>query len=130
MRNVMAKKDNLFDRQTGIFNADDSMHTKKNAKINAKSSMPRLEVRGKSKMLSNKAFAIGRDKSNQLIVADPKVSRYHAIVTFENDVAYIKDTDSANGTYINNKKIPPGKKIKLNNGDKIKVGTTVIVFYR
>lgn len=120
----------LFHQETGIFSADDDMGTLKNAKINASSGAPRLEVRGQSKSLSNKAISIGRDKSNQLIIADTKVSRYHAIVSFENEEAYIKDTDSSNGTFINGKQIDPGRKIKLNNGDKIKVGNTVIIFYR
>ena len=120
----------IFHQETGIFNANDDMSTLKNAKINATSGTPRLEVRGQSKNLSNKAISIGRDKSNQLIIADTKVSRYHAIVSFENDEAYIKDTDSSNGTFINGKQIERGRKIKLNNGDKIKVGNTVIVFYR
>ena len=124
------KKDELFNQETAKYTSKESMETKKTAGINAKSSMPRLEVRGQSKALSNKAFSIGREKSNQLIVADPKVSRYHALVTFENDEAYIKDTHSANGTYVNNKLIIPGKKVKLTNKDKIKVGTTVITFYR
>ncbi len=123
-------KGNLFEEETSIFNSDEDRKTKKIANINAKLSVPRLEVRGESKALSNKAFGIGRDKSNQLIVADSKVSRYHALVTLENEEAYIKDTDSANGTYINNKKLSPGEKVKLNNGDKIKVGRTVIRFYR
>jgi len=119
----------FFNEDTKEYHSDSDMHTIKSAKINAKSSYPRLEVRGQSKILSNKAFSIGRDKSNQLIIADSKVSRYHAIVTFENNIAYIKDTDSINGTYINGKQIPSGKKIKLTNGDKIKVGSTVIIFY-
>jgi pSer/pThr/pTyr-binding forkhead associated (FHA) protein len=119
----------LFHQDTGVFQCDEDMATMKNAKIDAKSSMPRLEVRGQSKLLSNKVISIGRDKSNQLIIADKNVSRFHAIVNFENDVAYIKDTNSTNGTYINDKQIPTCKKIKLNNGDKIKVGNTVILFY-
>ena len=122
--------DNIFNQQTGRFKINEDTETQKRAKINAKSSLPRLEVRGQYKTLSNKAFGIGRDKSNQLIIADTKVSRYHAFITFEDDEAYIKDTDSANGTYINDVRIPSGKKIKLKNGDKIKLGTTVIGFTR
>ena len=71
-------KDDLFQQDTSKFYSDEERKTKKIAKINAQSGMPRLEVRGESKALSNKAFGIGRDKTNQLIIADPKVSRYHA----------------------------------------------------
>lgn len=122
-------KENLFNQETEQFKSDDDLKTIKNAKIDARSSRPRLEVRGESKLLSNKAFSIGRDKTNNIIIADPKVSKFHAVVTFENGDAYIKDTDSTNGTYINNKRIDSGKKIKLSNGDKIKVGGTVIIYY-
>ncbi|HOV13345.1 MAG TPA: FHA domain-containing protein [Spirochaetota bacterium] len=118
----------MFSQETGKFITDENMKTLKSAKINAKGSVPRLEVNGQSKNLSNKAFGIGRDKTNQLVIADGKVSRYHAIVTFENGDAFIKDTNSSNGTFINEKPISAGVKIKLNNGDKIKVGNTVINF--
>jgi len=119
----------MFSQETGKFLSNDNMKTLKSAKLNAKGAIPRLEINGQSKNLSNKAFGIGRDKNNQLVIADPKVSRYHAIVTFENGEAFIKDTDSSNGTYINEKPIRSGVKVKLNNGDKIKVGNSVINFY-
>ena len=123
-------RDNLFNKDTKRFKLDETYDTKKSANINAKNILPRLEVRGKTKLLSNKAFGIGRDRSNQLIIADPKVSRFHAIVSFDNEDAFIKDTDSSNGTFINDKEIPKRRNIKLKNGDKIKVGNTVIRFYR
>jgi pSer/pThr/pTyr-binding forkhead associated (FHA) protein len=124
----MAK--DMFSEETGRFKKNEKIETKKKAVVNAKLSQPRLEVHGKSKNLSNKAFGIGRDKTNQLIIADSKVSRFHAVVSFENEISYIKDTGSSNGTYINGKKIDAGKKVRLYDGDKIKVGTTVITFYR
>ncbi len=121
---------NLFNQETGKFSLEDDTNTQKMAKINAKTSLPRLEVGGQSKQLSNKSFGIGRDKSNQIIVADAKVSRFHALVTFENEEAFIRDTDSSNGTFVNGKQIITQRKVKLADGDKIKVGTTVITFYR
>ncbi len=120
----------MFNDETGVFSLKDDNVTKKEANINAKTSIPRLEVGGQSKNLSNKNFGIGRDKSNQLIIADSKVSRFHAIVSFENGEAYIKDTNSSNGTFVNDVKINENVKHKLKNGDKIKLGTTVITFFR
>ena len=120
----------LFNQETGKFALNDDSGTQKNAVVNARSSQPRLEVGGQSKQLSNKSFAIGRDKSNQIIIADTKVSRFHAMVVFENEEAYIKDTDSTNGTFLNEKQLEPGKRYKLNDKDKIKVGTTVLTYYR
>lgn len=121
---------NLFDQETGKFFVDECRATRKSAWIDAKRSVPRLEVAGQSKALSNKCFAIGRDKTNQIVVADPKASRFHAVVTFENEEVYIKDTNSSNGTFINDVRIPANQKMKLNNGDKIKIGTTVLTLRR
>ena len=120
----------MFNDQTGVFSLKDDKTTKKMANINAKTTIPRLEVGGQSKNLSNKNFSIGRDKSNQLIIADPNVSRFHAVVNFENGEAYIKDTDSSNGTYVNDIQVRPSVKHKLKDGDKIKLGTTVITFHK
>ena len=120
----------MFNDETGVFSLKDDTTTKKHASINATTSIPRLEVGGQSKNLSNKNFSIGRDKSNQLIIADPKVSRFHAVVNFENGEVYIKDTDSSNGTIVNDTNIQPNVKHKLKDGDRIKLGTTVITFYR
>jgi len=120
----------IFNDKTGVFSLNDDKGTQKMANINAKATFPRLEVGGQSKSLSNKNFSIGRDKSNQLIIADPKVSRFHALVNFEDGEAYIKDTNSSNGTYVNDVQIPPNVKHKLKDGDKIKLGTTVITFYK
>jgi pSer/pThr/pTyr-binding forkhead associated (FHA) protein len=124
------KDKDLFKQETRQFGNKENQNTVKRAHINAKSNVPRLEVAGKFKILSNKAFGIGRDKTNQLIIADPAVSRYHAIIAFEDYEAYIKDTESTNGTYVNGTKVPKDKKVLLKNGDRIKVGTTVIIYHK
>lgn len=121
------KKPDLFRKNTEISDSEENPTIKK-ANINVKG-VPRLEVHGKSKKLSNKAFGIGRDRSNGIIIADPKVSKFHALVTFEKGDGYIKDSNSTNGTYLNGKRIPAGKRVKLNDGDKIKVGATCIYYY-
>ncbi len=117
---------NLFTQETGKFLVNDPKEIRKNAMINAKSTVPHLEVGGQSRPLSNKCFSIGRDKTNQIVVADPKASRFHAVITFENNSVYLKDTDSSNGTFVNDIRIASNKKVKLKNGDRIKVGTTVL----
>ncbi len=122
----MAK--NIFKNETGRFSANEDLRTIKSAKIDAKPVVPRLEFAGKSKQISNKMVSIGRDKSNQIIMTDEHVSRFHCVISFENDTAYIKDTSSSNGTYINGSIISSGVKVKLNNNDKIKVGKTVLIY--
>lgn len=42
---------------------------------------------------------IGRDKSNDIVINEPRISRTHAIITFlGNDTFEIKDLSSSNGT--------------------------------
>lgn len=54
---------------------------------------------------------------------DPLVSRTHAcvLVDFETGQLKLKDTGSANGTFINSKKVESNVWIPLSNGDKIKI---------
>ena len=48
------------------------------------------------------------------------ISRNHAKLTVEDDILYVEDLDSRNGTYVNGKKIK--KKTKLNLGDSLSLG--------
>lgn len=72
-------------------------------------------------------YTIGREKKNSVFVDDDKVSRFHAVIIYKDDHFYIKDNNSANGTFLNGKRITSGKTIILNNEDSVKVGVTEIV---
>lgn len=67
---------------------------------------------------------IGR-KEGKLILDDPKVSSRHAKFTIEDDNFIIWDLASANGTYVNDKKIREAT--ILNENDTIKIGETLFV---
>jgi pSer/pThr/pTyr-binding forkhead associated (FHA) protein len=123
----MLKKD-FFNDQTFIDDPGEKIIIRKEAKIYA-GILPRLEANGKSKTLPNKIFAIGRDKRNAVIIADTKVSKFHALITFKDGTGYIRDSNSTNGTFINGQRIEPNRDIKLNNKDVIIVGNTKIMYY-
>ena len=123
----MTKKD-IFSEDTFISGEDEEIIIQKNASIYGKG-IPRLEAHGKSKKLSNKAVGMGRDKHNAIIISDPRVSKFHAVMTFKKGIGYIRDTNSSNGTYINGEKITTNKDIRLNNKDKIFLGKTEITYY-
>jgi hypothetical protein len=73
------------------------------------------------------ATVIGRQSDNNLIVENLKnksaVSRKHAELSIENNSIYIKDLNSKNGTFVNDKKISHGEKIELKNNDLICLGS-------
>jgi pSer/pThr/pTyr-binding forkhead associated (FHA) protein len=67
---------------------------------------------------------IGR-KEGSLILDDPKVSGTHAKFTMEKDDLFIWDFGSANGTYVNGKKIREATLLEEN--DVVKIGDTFFV---
>jgi pSer/pThr/pTyr-binding forkhead associated (FHA) protein len=90
------------------------------------SGIPRTELmflvhNGKKVRLSDE-MTIGRDKVNAIRVDDPLVSRIHCTVRRIRDAWYIEDSGSTNGTWINDKKVNPGKSVKLNAEDVIRLG--------
>lgn len=73
-------------------------------------------------------ITIGRESDNSVVVDNKLASRHHALIQKIRDDYFLKDEDSTNGTYLNGTKIPSGKYVKLNKGDKITIGSANIVF--
>jgi class 3 adenylate cyclase len=71
--------------------------------------------------------AIGRAASNQLRLDDDHVSRHHAVIrTTEADGCWIFDLGSANGTYVDQRRI---NSRRLGNGDTIGIGPYLLVLH-
>ena len=77
-----------------------------------------------SEILAKKPNVIlGRGKEADIQILDNLVSRKHAKITKEANSYYVADLGSANGTYINNKKI--SKKTKFSENDEIRIGLKI-----
>lgn len=92
--------------------------------------MPRLLVikgadEGKQFDLTGPVVSLGRDASNVIRLHDTEVSRRHAEVRQSGAGFQVVDIGSANGIFVNNKKITQAD---LNAGDHIAIGQTVLVF--
>ncbi|HTX58535.1 MAG TPA: FHA domain-containing protein [Verrucomicrobiae bacterium] len=70
-------------------------------------------------------FEVGRASGNDLVLADPEVSRSHARFDARNGVVYVGDLRSSNGTYLNGRRV--SEAIEIRAGDRIDVGTTRLV---
>lgn len=68
---------------------------------------------------------IGRDEACTVCLPVPSVSRQHAVISRKVDKFFIKDQDSTNGTYINNKIITEAE---IKHGDEITVGEVTLKF--
>ncbi len=53
----------------------------------------------------DKTFRIGRDPRNDIVLDHPHVSRFHARVELKDEECHIFDLNSANGTYVDGKKV-------------------------
>ena len=81
-----------------------------------------------SKLIDKKSFdqsslTIGRDLENDIQINNLAVSRYHAIISKQNEKYYIKDLGSSNGTFINGNKVTTSE---FDIGDLILIGKHVI----
>lgn len=71
-------------------------------------------------------YYIGRDKTNQIILAGSEVSRRHAQLDFEHGQFVLRDRGSKNGTLVNRKLI---LQQELQHGDIIQIGSEKYVFH-
>jgi pSer/pThr/pTyr-binding forkhead associated (FHA) protein len=69
---------------------------------------------------------IGRERDNDLILTDPRVSRYHALIELVEGRWLIRDLGSANNTFVNDELIHDAR--PLAPDDRIVVGDTELVF--
>lgn len=69
---------------------------------------------------------IGRDENCDICVLDPLISRRHCQIEWKNNSFYLKDLNSTNKTLLNKK--PVEELEKLEPGDTIKVGDTILLF--
>jgi len=70
--------------------------------------------------LNKPVITVGRGNANDLVLNDPSVSRFHAVIKLRDSSIFIADRGSTNGIVLNDKKI--SKEIELKNGDVALVG--------
>jgi len=71
---------------------------------------------GKERELSEKTLA-GRGLLDGISLESESTSRKHAVITVVSDLAYVEDTSSSNGTFVNGERI--SAKRQINPGDRI-----------
>lgn len=81
---------------------------------------------GKRFVLDRTPLRIGRGADNHIILEGDSVSRRHAHLERRPDAWYVVDDGSTNGTYLNEDQV--ARESLLNNGDRIKIGPTILKF--
>lgn len=65
-------------------------------------------------------ITVGRKGDNHIELQDPQISGHHCEIGFQNGRVYVRDLDSTNGTFVNDRRVDA---VWLNRDDVIKVGS-------
>lgn len=76
--------------------------------------------------INSSEYVIGKsaDKADGVISFNKAISRVHCKISYKNGNYFITDLGSANGTYVNSKKIPPQHPVKIQNGDAVRLANS------
>lgn len=85
---------------------------------------------GEKVSIQGTSFLIGKERSkvNYCISDNSSVSRVHARLIRKAGETYIVDQGSTNFTYVNGSKLMPGKEVKLQDGDSVKLADETFEF--
>ena len=86
-----------------------------------------LTVNGTEHAIDRQSVVIGRSKDCDIRLDDANASRRHAEVRQEGTAYWLVDLDSTNGTTVNGRR---QQRARLENDDRITVGSTELVFRR
>jgi len=75
--------------------------------------------------LDHTPFTVGRKVDKDLVIADPRVSRDHAIIASENGQFYVLDQGSKHGTFVNGERIQ--RKV-LERNDRLEFGVRDVAY--
>jgi pSer/pThr/pTyr-binding forkhead associated (FHA) protein len=70
----------------------------------------------KNIVLNRTPFSVGRKVDKDLVIADPRVSRDHALIVLEENEFFLVDQSSKHGTFVNGERV---QRQKLERNDRI-----------
>jgi hypothetical protein len=78
---------------------------------------------GRAYLRTGPSITIGSAGCSINLGDDPSLSRAHAEILVEADLAKLRDLGSSNGTFV---RIPPGSELELHDGDSLRIGREVL----
>lgn len=75
--------------------------------------------------LDHTPFTIGRKMEKDLAIADPRVSRDHALIISENGKFYVEDQGSKHGTFVNGERV---QRKALERNDRLEFGARDTIY--
>jgi two-component system, cell cycle response regulator len=120
-----------FGEKTAVIQGDQATLNKELAKAKEQEAcliIIRGTPQGHRYFLTQAEMTLGRDAAADITVSDQSISRKHAKITKHDGKVFITDLGSSNGSFINDKKIEPGKEMPLVKEDMIKLGNSIFKF--
>src|ERR1700736_3249579 len=80
-------------------------------------------------VLNRTPFSVGRKVDKDLVIADPRVSRDHALIVLEDSDFFLIDQGSKHGTFVNGERI---QRQKLERNDRLEFGardSSYVIFH-
>src|ERR1700730_6144946 len=80
-------------------------------------------------VLNRTPFSVGRKVDKDLVIADPRVSRDHALIVLEEGDFFLLDQGSKHGTFVNGERI---QRQKLERNDRVEFGardSSYVIFH-
>src|SRR5579863_9073790 len=75
--------------------------------------------------LDHSPFSVGRKVDKDLVIADPRVSRDHAVIVSENGVFSVVDQGSKHGTFVNGERV---QQKNLERNDRLEFGVREVSY--
>jgi sigma-B regulation protein RsbU (phosphoserine phosphatase) len=75
--------------------------------------------------LDHSPYTVGRKVDKDLVIADPRVSRDHALIVSENGGFYVVDQGSKHGTFVNGERV---QRQKLERNDRLEFGVRDVAY--
>lgn len=95
--------------------------------------MPKIVVKRKAEVYKEfpirpfqSRISVGSEGDNDLIIADKKVSMHHLLFEKEGTSYYVRDNQSAFGTFLNGERIQD--RTAISSGDEIAIGEHTLIF--
>ena len=80
---------------------------------------------GTTAMAKNRRFSIGSDRSNDLVLTDPSVSRFHCAIEAAETDFVLRDLTSSNGTFVDGVRV---RECCVRAGQRLRLGQSELVF--
>lgn len=95
--------------------------------LDLRESLWRIDLPGRSVALFEGETTLGRSRGCGIVLADPCISRVHALVAVRSGRVYVQDLRSSNGTFVEGERISGEREIT--EGDRISIGNYDLVLH-